>query len=250
MCELDAPPRIRVTNFFLLVKAAHSTTKKLEHLVATNPPAIITLARQKLASLVYSASIRYGRSRRFKAMKKDYAKKVLTVLDSMLQACCLQFDGALCRVSGERARPYTVPELATFTELNQRCVERIIHDLKDLKLIQSEKQFKRMFPEGLKVAAVWRVFTKLFWESLGLWSLFVESVKYSCEHGKLKFQNLIKLVGKKKPPDIIREERRRSKQKNQLFLFMCQCEHRKGEKACTGQHKEAEICALCHKFSR
>lgn len=170
-------------------------------------------------------------------------------MDSMLQGCCLQFDGKFCMVKNGLARPMTVPEMARFTEINQRCVERIIHDAKDLGLIQSEKQFKRLFPNGLKVSAVLRMFTKLFWQSLGLWSLFIESVKYASQNGKLKFKNPIKTIGEKKPPAVAEQERRRSQRDNQLFLFMVQCEHRKGEKACSGQFKDAEVCAICRKLS-
>lgn len=212
-------------------------------------PRIITIARTKITSLVYSHKVRYGRSRGIKAMKRSYAEKFLTVLDAMLQGCCLQFEGNFCVVKDGTARPMTVPEMAKFTEINQRCVERIIHDAKDLGLIQSEKQFIRMFPEGLKVSAVLRMFTKLFWQSLGLWSLFVESVKYAAQNGKLKFKNPIKTVGDKKPPDQLKEEKRRSKQNNQLFLFMVQCEHRKDGKPCPGRYKGAEICDTCHRIS-
>lgn len=217
--------------------------------MAINSPKILLLARQKLSQLVNSPTVRYGRSRGLKAMKKSYAEKFIAVLDSMLQGCCLQFEGKFCMVKDGLARPMTVPEMARFTDIGQRCVERIIHDAKDLGLIQSEKQFKRMFPNGLKVSGVIRMFTKLFWESLGLWSLFVESVRYASEHGKLKLKNPIKLVGKKKPPAVAEAERRRSQRDNQLFLFMCQCERRKGEKACSGQFKDAEVCALCRKLS-
>lgn len=217
--------------------------------MAFTPPRIITEARARLSSLVYSAYVKFGRSCGLKAMKSDYAEKIITLLDSMLLACVMQFDGKLCRVSGHLARPYTVPEMATFTGFNQRTVERMIHDLKDLKLIQSEKQFKRMFPDGLKVAAVWRFFTRLFWEKLGLWSLFVESVKYAAHNGKLHLKNSIRRVGKKKSPAFAQEERRQSQLNTQRFLSMCQCEHRKGEKACSGNYMAEEVCAMCHRFS-
>lgn len=217
--------------------------------MATNSPTILTIARQKLASLVSSPKVRYGRSRGFKAMKRNYAEKVMAVLDSMLQGCCLQFDGKFCMVKDGLARPMTVPEMARFTDINQRCVERIIYDLKDLGLIQSEKQFKRLFPNGLKVSGVMRMFTRLFWELLGLWSLFVESVKYASEHGKLKFKNPIKLVGKKKPPAVSEEERRRRQRDNLLFVAMSKCRHRKNEKSCSGGYQTAEICAMCRNFS-
>ena len=217
--------------------------------MAANSPKLLSIARQKLSQLVHSPAVRYGRSRGLKAMKKPYAIKVMTVLDSMLQGCCLQFEGKFCMVKDGLARPMTVPEMARFTDIGQRCVERIIHDLKDLGLIQSEKQFKRLFPEGLKVSGVIRMFTKLFWESLGLWSLFVESVRYASENGKLKLKNPIKMVGKKKPPAVVEAERRRSQRDNQLFMYMCQCKHRKGEKACSGEYMAAEVCAICRKLS-
>lgn len=216
--------------------------------MATNSPAILTIARQKLFQLVYSASVRYGRSHGLKAMKKDYAKKVLAVLDSMLRGCCLQFDGKFCMVKDGMARPMTVSEISKFTEIHPRCVERIIHDLKDLGLIHSEKQFKRLFPSGLKVSGVIRMFTKLFWQSMGLWSLFVESVKYAAQHGKLILKNPLKLVGKKKSPTVTKDERQRSSKNNLLFLAMVGCEHRRCYPNCTGGHQTAEICALCHRF--
>lgn len=149
-------------------------------------PRIITFARAKLSQLVSSVFLLHARTKGLKAMRNDYAQKFLIVLDVMLQGCCLEFDGQLCRVQGNLARPLTVPEIATLSNINQRTLERILHDLKDMKLLQSERQFKRYFPEGLKVAAVWRVFTKLFWEKLGLWSLFVKSVKYATQHAHLK----------------------------------------------------------------
>lgn len=214
-----------------------------------NPPRIITLAITRLPQLIYSNAFRRGRTRGVKAMKKDYAEKFIILMKSMLMACVMQFDGKLCRVSGDLARPYTVPEMAQFTDMNQRTIERMIHDLKDLKLIQSEKQFKRMFPDGLKVAAVWRFFTRLFWEKLGLWSLFVESVKYAAHNGKLQPKNPIKRVRKKKPPAIAEAERRKRQHDTQLFLFMAQCEHRKGEKACSGNYMAEEVCAMCRRFS-
>ena len=217
--------------------------------MAKHPPKIITLACQKLPDLVYSSFFRYGRSEGIKAMKCDYAEKFLILLESLLWACVMQFDGKLCRVSGNVGRPYTVREMSLFTHIHQRTVERMLHDLKDLKLIQSDKQFIRMFPEGLKVAAVWRVFTRQFWEKLGLWSLFVESVKYATRNGNLKFKNPLKWAGKKKSASAKEEEKQKSKKNNQLFLFMSSCEHRIGEKACSGQYMAAEVCAMCHRFS-
>ena len=217
--------------------------------MAKHPPKIITLACQKLPDLVYSSFFRYGRSEGIKAMKCDYAEKFLILLESLLWACVMQFDGKLCRVSGNVGRPYTVREMALFTHINQRTIERMLHDLRDLKLIQSDKQFIRMFPEGLKVAAVWRVFTRQFWEKLGLWSLFVESVKYAARNGKLRLKNPLRWAGKKKSASVSEEEKRKSRHDTQIFIFMSQCEHRKGEKACSGRYLAPEVCAMCHHFS-
>lgn len=209
-------------------------------------PRIITEARAKISQLVFSPFFRHGRNRGVKAMKTDYAEKFVTLLDSMLLACVMQFDGRLCRVSNNLARPYTVPEMAQFTNLNQRTVERMIRDLKDLKLINSEKQFKRMFPDGFKVAAVWRVFTRLFWEKLGLWSLFVESVQYAAKHAHLKLKNPIKLVGKKKKPySITKEQERQSRLNNQRALCALECSRSRKKKGCLGGFQAPEICEVC-----
>lgn len=181
-------------------------------------------------------------------MKSDYAEKCLIVLSVMLHACCLEFDGHLCQVSGNMARPLTVPEIAYFSKIKQRTVERILHDLKDMRLIVAEKQFRRYFPEGLKVAAVWRVFTRSFWEKLGLWGLFVESVKYAAAHAKLKLKNPIKLVGKRKSLSITEKQQRQSRQNNLWFIAMTGCEHRHRARCCPGGYQCTEVCDICRKF--
>ena len=74
-----------------------------------------------------------------------------------------------------------------------------------------------------------------------MWSLFVESVKYATRNGNLKFKNPLKWAGKKKSASAKEEEKQKSKKNNQLFLFMSSCEHRIGEKACSGQYMAAEV---------
>lgn len=212
-------------------------------------PRIITLARTKLSQLISSTFFRYARTKGLRAIRTDYAQKFILVLDVMLQGCCLEFDGQLCRVKGNLAKPLTVPEMATLSKINQRTLERILHDLRNMGLIQSEKQFRRFFLGGLRVAAVWRSFTKLFWEKLGLWGLFVESVKYAAQHAHLRIKNPIKLVGKKKARKMTDEEARQRKREIDLFPLMAGCRHRKNEKACDGQFQTGEVCALCHKLS-
>lgn len=212
-------------------------------------PRIITLARAKLSQLISSTFFRYARTKGLKAIRTDYAQKFIIVLDVMLQGCCLEFDGQLCRIKGNLARPLTVPEMATLSHINQRTLERIIHDLKDMGLLQSEKQFKRFILGGLKVAAVWRVFTRLFWEKLGLWGLFVESVQYAAKHAHLKLKNPLKSVGKKKARKMTDEEARQRKRELTLFPLMANCKHRKHEKACSRCYQTEEVCALCRKLS-
>ena len=223
-----------------------------------NLPRIITEARAKIVDLVYSSFFRRGRSKGYKAMRCDFAEKFIPVIDTMLLGCCLEADGGLCRVVDGTARPLTVAEISEFSGVEQRTVERILAVLKDLGLLNSEKQFKRLFPEGLKVAAVWRVFTKLFWEKLGLWNLFVESVKYAAEHAHLKLKRPIKTVGKyignifkrclKLTDDQKKEQERQSAKNNQMFQDMCSCQNLKCAKTCRGGKKPEEICALCHRL--
>lgn len=80
--------------------------------MALKPPRIILETRARIASLVYSAYIKFGHSCVLKAMKKDYAEKLITLLDIMLQGCTMQFEDRLCHVSGNLVRPLTVPEKA------------------------------------------------------------------------------------------------------------------------------------------
>lgn len=218
--------------------------------MAKKPPRIITLARSLLSNLVSSTFFKYGRTKGFKAIRTDYAQKCLIVLDVMLQGCCLEFDGGICRVSGNLARPLTVPEMAALSKINQRTLERILHDLKDMGLLQSEKQFKRFFLGGLKVAAVWRVFTRLFWEKLGLWGLFVESVKYAAQHAHLKLRNPIKSVGKKKKScSITQEQERQRRLNNERALLAVNCPNFKQAKSCSGGLRGAEVCEICHRVA-
>lgn len=227
--------------------------------MVTKFPQIIKQALAKLDNLISSEFFRRGRSKGWKAMKYDHAENLKALLVAMLYSCCMQFDGSLCRVSGNTARPLTVPEMAQFSKLKQRTAERCLADLKDLGLIQSEKQFKRFLPTGLKVAAVWRVFTKLFWEKLGLWSLFVESVKYAQEHSKLNLKLPLKavtdnalgaLMKKTKQRTLFSEEKRRECQRqNALFRQMTQCRHFANAKNCPGGHQVEEICAMCRKLA-
>ena len=216
--------------------------------MATNSPLIIQKALARIANLTSSAFFRRGRSKGLKAMRSDHAENCKVMFVSMLQGCCLEFDGALCRVSKGTARPLTIPEISQFSKKNQRTIERCQATAKDLGLLHAEKQFKCASPDGLKVAAVWRVFTRLFWEKLGLWGLYVESVKYAAANAKLKLRNPIKLVGKKKPPSPDAEQRRRSQQNNLWFAAMVACEHRPRAQNCPGGHQCAEVCALCRKF--
>lgn len=142
--------------------------------------------------------------------------------------------------------------MKTASKVNQRTVERIIHDLKDIGLLQSEKQFSRIINGNLTVSAVWRIFTKLFWDMFSLWSLFVESVKYACTHPRLVQNFPLKRVGKKlgdkftRAHKITDEQQRQSAKNNIMFKDMCSCPNLKYAKICRGGKKPGEICALCH----
>lgn len=217
--------------------------------MVANFPRLIQLAIARVDLLISSSFFRRGRSKGLKAMRSDHAENCKVMFVAMLQGCCLEFDGALCRVSNGTARPLTIPEISQFSKKNQRTIERCQATAKDLGLLHSEKQFKCSSPDGLKVAAVWRVFTRLFWEKLGLWSLYVESVKHAAANAKLKLRNPVKLVGKKKPPDPDRANQRRRKAETLLFIAMSKCRHRKNEKSCSGAYQTAEICDMCRRFS-
>ena len=115
--------------------------------------------------------------------------------------------------------------------------------------INSEKQQKLPFMNGYKVAAVWRFFTKKFWEALGLWGLFVESVKYASQNKHLNLKRQTKIVGKKgKSLAAQREERTQSEINTYLFKDMLTCPNRRRAKNCPGGQKPEETCAMCHRF--
>ena len=217
--------------------------------MAKRLPRIIYEARAKIASFVHSDSFRHGRRDHVRAMKSDFAERVIVVLNTLLLSCCLEFEGGFCRVSDNTARPLTVRETATLSDVHQRAVERIFQLLREYGLINSEKQLKHPFMNGYKVAAVWRVFTKKFWEALGLWGLFVESVKYASKNRHLNLKKQTKIVGKKgKSLAAQRAERTQSEKNTYLFKDMMTCPNRRRAKTCLGGQKSEETCAMCHRF--
>ena len=217
--------------------------------MAKRLPRIIYEARAKIASFVHSDSFRHGRRDHVRAMKSDFAERVIAVVSTLLLSCCLEFEGGFCRVSGDTARPLTVRETATLSDVHQRAVERIFQVLREYGLMNSEKQLKQPFMNGYKVAVVWRVFTKKFWEALGLWGLFVESVKYASKNRHLNLKRQTKIVGKKGKSIAAQEaERTQSARNNYLFKDMLTCPNRRHAKNCPGGYKPEETCAICRKF--
>lgn len=148
-------------------------------------PLPIQSALHQLPKLI--ASLRYARPGCIRAMRPERAASLEKLLAAMLQACQLQFDGAVCALHGQWARPKTLQELADAAGLTFRSAKRALADLRAIELIKS-KQIKRQGASGmLEVSPAMRLFTRKFWELVGLWKEFQRYVEWAKQHAKHKF---------------------------------------------------------------
>lgn len=124
---------------------------------------------------------------RSQAMHSQRRMSLLLLIPVMLTAGCLQYDCAPCQVTalpggGMDARPLTVKELAHRAGLGERNAKRCLQDLREAGMLGKSPQIRRRDGISLLVAPKLRTFTEVFWKTLGLWDLFVESVRYAMEH--------------------------------------------------------------------
>lgn len=217
----------------------HANKKVSACLPKKNPlPLVIQRALERLDALLLNSHIRWGRRQAVRAMRPERRRALKKILTAMLKASTLQFDGALCRVTKDkkRARPLTIAELASFAGLSLRGAWRAIADLKDLGLLKTVKQQRFEVAAGLAVAPCLRFFTRLFWDMLNLWSLFIESVKYARADNKLNFQIPIKIIA-----------RTRIQERNSCFIQAVECKQRfRGR--CYGGRLAPEVCSICRQF--
>lgn len=165
-----------------------TTTSQSVKSKTSSIPLPIKLALDNLASFLSSHAIRYGRSgERWRAMRSDRRNHILGVASAMLHGCSLQHDGLICLISRFWARPMSIAEMATLAGICPKTVNRCIRDMVDLGLVECAQIKRRNKQTGLlEVSIGIRRFTKKFWQALGLWDLYQESVKWAKEQARRK----------------------------------------------------------------
>lgn len=143
-------------------------------------PSVIKKALENLSRVLTSRRLRYAlnRHRGMRSQRLDSIQRVLIVL---LKRGCFQHEGIAVYIlpKGE-AVPCTIKEIAAETELSERTVRRCLDDLKDAGFVQITYQKKcGLNGDILLVAATLKQFTKLFWQTLGIYGLYVEAVKFA-----------------------------------------------------------------------
>lgn len=163
---------------------AHAAAAATGTAVRKRGPLLLLLAPEKLDRLFEIGSPILFCNGRVRSMRTERIGSIRRLLTVMIRAACLQHDGAPCQVTktpkGKEARPLTVPELAHRAGIGTRNAERCLSDLRDSGWLGRTPQVRRKNGLGMMgVAPVLRIFTAAFWRALGLWSLFVESVRYA-----------------------------------------------------------------------
>ena len=128
---------------------------------------------------------RIGLIRCMRKERKEALKKFLTVL---ILSTSLQHDGAICYITDTTAKPKTLQELAAEAGISFAQAKRCLALLKDFGYIAS-KQIKRKnrINGEFEVSPALRVLTKKFWQKIGLWELYQESMAWAKKHCRRYF---------------------------------------------------------------
>lgn len=144
-------------------------------------PLIIEQALQRLDERL-SSTIEAHTPPRCRAMRCERRTAIASVAAAALRAACLQADGLFVRLmpDGKEAAPLTVAALASRAGIGERRTKRALYDMRQAGLLQVKPQ--RIHHDstggGIIVAACLRQFTRRFWAALGLYQLYVDTVKY------------------------------------------------------------------------
>lgn len=128
------------------------------------------------------AKARRGLIRSMRSERKEAMVKFLTVI---LLSTSLQHDGAVVYLNERWAKPKTLQELADEAGISYSQAKRCLALLKELEFITS-KQIKRKNKRTgqLEVSPALRCLTRKFWQKIGLWDLYKQSVAWAKKHIK------------------------------------------------------------------
>lgn len=143
-------------------------------------PLLLRLALERLDALFNLVELTHGAGR-CRAMRSERRDAIRAVVSALLARVCLQADGLAVQLAadGREAVPLTVEGLAAVAGVGARRAKRVLYDMRDAGLIEVKPQWRRRQGERvLLVAACLRRLTRRFWAALGLWGLYVETVRY------------------------------------------------------------------------
>lgn len=141
---------------------------------------LLSLAAARLDALFGLVALTHGAGR-CRAMRRERRDAIRAVVSALLARVCLQADGLAVQLSadGREAVPLTVEGLAAVAGIGTRRAKRVLYDMRDAGLIEVKPQWRqRQGARVLLVAACLRRLTRRFWAALGLWRLYVETVRY------------------------------------------------------------------------
>lgn len=145
-----------------------------------SPPLVLRLAAERLNGIfdLYALT----QADRYRTMRRERQEAIRAVLEALLPRVCLQADGLAIVMDEDQTggKPLTVAALAAAAGIGVRRAKRAIYDLRLAGLLEIKPQWRRRADGGrtLLVAACLRRLTRRFWAALGLWGLYVETVRY------------------------------------------------------------------------
>lgn len=144
-------------------------------------PLLLKLAAERLDDLFQLVDLTHGEDRS-RGMRSERRDAIRAVVSALLGRVNLQAGGLAVQLSadGREATPLTVEGLAAAAGVGARRTKRVLCNMRNAGLIEVTPQWRRRADGGrtLLVAACLRRLTRKFWAALGLWGLYVETVRY------------------------------------------------------------------------
>ena len=144
-------------------------------------PLLLKLAAERLDDLFRLVDLTHGEDRS-RGMRSERRDAIRAVVSALLGRINLQAGGLAVQLSadGREATPLTVEGLAAAAGVGARRTKRVLCNMRNAGLIEVTPQWRRRADGGrtLLVAACLRRLTRKFWAALGLWGLYVETVRY------------------------------------------------------------------------
>lgn len=175
---------------------------------------LLGLAAERLDALFQLVDLTHGAGR-CRAMRRERRDAIRAVVSALLGRVCLQADGLVVQLSadGREAVPLTVEGIAAVAGIGTRRAKRVIYNMRDAGLVEVKPQW-RWRPDGgrtLLVAACLRRLTRKFWAALGLWGLYVATVRYMQGRPLIKIKaavyEIVSSLGRRALPLVARGRR-------------------------------------------